>query len=410
MKKIICILIYILIIISLSGCWDRIEPKTMAIANSAIYDIEDDGTYRVTVEFMNPTVSSGGGGSGGGGGGGSGGKKSPSITETGEAKAPAEAIRNVSLSLDKYLFAGHNNARIFSERLAKKGVLPTIDFLLRDHLTDETPLMLVVKGDHPDLLYSCSIGLSDMLGDYIKGLNDSQNNSITKAVFITLLDFIKDYYTEGRQPVMGLAEIVESQTKPSGNTITSPQETNNKNYKIKYEGLAAFKEGNLVGYLNGDEARSYSMIVNDLKVAHYTINHNDYSTVIRVDHSGSDIKTNIDNGKIIINVNVTNRVEISQEGDTTNITKIDELKKIEKEINEQIKNDLLATIKKVQTEFVSDIFGFGIYMHNQHPKEWKNMKDNWDEIFSKATINVEVKTCINRTGEIREPFKLEVYE
>jgi spore germination protein KC len=380
----------------------------MAIENSVVYDIKDDGTYKVTVEFMNPTVASGGAGSGGG----SGSNKSSSITITGEAKSPAEAVRNISLSLEKNLFAGHNNARIFSEKLAKKGILPTIDFLLRDHLTDETPLMLVVKGENPDLIYLSSIGLSNMLGDYIKDLNDSQNNSISKAVFITMLDFVKDYYAEGKQPIMGLAEMVECETKPSGNTISSSQQSSNgsKTYKIKYEGLAAFKEGNLVGYLNGDEARSYGMIVNDLKVAHYTINHNNYSTVIRVDHSSSDIKTKNENGKIIIDVRVTNRVEISQESDATNITKIEELKKIEKEIDEQIKNDLLTTIKKVQTEFASDIFGFGIYMHNQHPKEWKNFKNNWDELFSKATINVEVKTSINRTGEIREPFKLEVYE
>jgi spore germination protein KC len=225
-----------------------------------------------------------------------------------------------------------------------------------------------------------------------------------------LLDFIKDYYAEGKQPVMGLAEIVESDTKPSGNTITSPEESNNKNYKLNYEGLAAFKDDKLVGYLNGDEARAYSMIVNDLKIAHYSINHNDYSTVIKIDHSSSNIKTKIDNDKIMIDVIVSNKVEISQEGDTTNVTKLEDLKKIEKVIDEQIKNDLLSTIKKVQTEFASDIFGFGMRVHNQHPKEWKNMKNNWDELFSKATINVEVNTCINRTGEIREPFKLEVYE
>jgi spore germination protein KC len=381
----------------------------MAIENSAIYDIKDDGTYKITVEFMNPTASSGntGGGSSGGGG-----NKSSSITVIGEAKSPAEGIRNVALSLEKKLFAGHNNVRIFSEKLAKKGVIPTIDFLLRDYLTDETPLMLVVKGDNPNLIYSCSIGLSDMLGDYIKSINDSQNNSISRAVFITLLDFIKDYYAEGKQPVMGLAEIVENDTNSPGNTITPTQQSTNENktYKLKYEGLAAFKEGNLVGYLNGDEARSYSMIVNDLQVAYYTISQNDYATVIKIDHSGSDIKTKIENGKIIIDLKVSNRVEITQEGDATNITKIGELKKIEKVIDEQIKKDLLFTIKKVQTEFASDIFGFGMYVHNQHPKEWKNIKDNWDELFSKATVNVEVKTSINRTGQIREPFKLEVYE
>jgi spore germination protein KC len=408
MKKIFYIVIYILIIFSLTGCWDRREPKSLAIANSIIYDIKDDGTYKIIVEIMNPISSSGGAG---GGGSTSGGNKSSSITVVGEAKSPAEAIRNITSGLDKSLFAGHNNARIFSEKIAKKGITTVLDFILRDHLTDETPLMLVVKGEKPDLIYSSSIGLSNMFGDYIKNLNDSQNNSTSKSVFISMLDFVKDYYAEGKEPVMGLAEIVECNTEPSGNTIEPQQPSiDSKKYKIKYEGLAVFKEDKLLGYLNGEEARVYGMIVNDLKVAHYTINYNDNATVIRIDHSGSNIKTKIDNGKIIIDVKIKNTVELSQEGDTTDITRLEELKKIEKVIDEQIKNDLLATIKKVQTEFASDIFGFGMYMHIQNTKEWEKFKDNWNELFSKATINVEVSTCINRAGEVREPFKLEVYE
>ena len=135
MKKLICALLCAAILPALTGCFSRREPKTLAIVESAIYDLTEDGQYRVTLEIMNPAAA--GGAMGGGG------DSSPNITVTGVAASAPEALREVSFQLEKTIFGGHNRVRIFTERFAKQDMFSIMDFFARDHLTDETSMIVV---------------------------------------------------------------------------------------------------------------------------------------------------------------------------------------------------------------------------------------------------------------------------
>jgi hypothetical protein len=42
------------IALMLSGCWNKREPADLAIVDSSLYDINDDGTYKITVAVINP--------------------------------------------------------------------------------------------------------------------------------------------------------------------------------------------------------------------------------------------------------------------------------------------------------------------------------------------------------------------
>ena len=84
-----------------------------------------------------------------------------------------------------------------------------------------------------------------------------------------------------------------------------------------------------------------------------------------------------------------------------------EIKKLEEAFNEKLKKDVEGAIKKAQQEFESDIFGFGEFVHDQHPKEWRDMKKDWDEKFKEAEISVSVESRIRRYGEIKRPFRYE---
>ncbi len=35
-----------------TGCWSQEEPKTLAIISSVLYDIKEDGQYKVVAEIM----------------------------------------------------------------------------------------------------------------------------------------------------------------------------------------------------------------------------------------------------------------------------------------------------------------------------------------------------------------------
>lgn len=400
MKRGCCVIFCLLVFLSPSGCWSRKEPKTLALVNSALYDFSDAGGFQMMIEVLNPAAEGGikGGGSG----------KSPNITAVSEGRSVPEAIRNVSESLERTIFGGHNKVRFFSERFAKTDMISIMDYLLRDHLTDENPLMVIVRNEDPKQIYSCAIGLSDTVGDYLESMSKTQPDTTANSVFIKNLDFIKDYYSEGKQPVVGVVELVESEFKPSNNSSMdskSAQDSSKNEYRLKYEGLAAFKDDKLAGYMNGGETRAYNFIVNN--VQNSIISSEDGQTVGAVHNSKAKIKTQINEGRITVDIKIKAGIAILQEGGILDISKTEALKTVESDFNRQMEKEITAVIKKVQTEFQSDIFGFGVSVHKQHPKEWKKIKENWDVYFAGAAVKVSVESSVNRSGEIKQPFKLE---
>lgn len=379
----------------LSGCWDRKEPKTMALVSSAVYDLKDDGNYQITIEITNPSTKEGVSEATGG--------KSTSITYMGENLSIPESARSISRSIDKSIFSSHTKVRFLSEKFAKKDVAPVFDYLLRSYHLDENPLLMVIKEEDPSKIYTCEIGLSETVGGYIESISNSLPSITSKSVFSDARGFIKDYYRDGKQPVVGTIKFVKNKA-PSSN---AQEESKEEQLNIECEGLAAFKDTKLVGFLDGVEARAYNFIVNKMKTALISIpNEIDY-TVFTVDRSKSKIETFFKDGKVSAKVSLNVYLSAMQQGGNIDVSQMDSIKQLEQQINELLKKELSDTIKKAQTELKSDIFGFGISMHIQNPEQWKQLRFNWDEEFSKAKIDVKVDSSIRRTGQIKKAFREE---
>ncbi|MFA5675752.1 MAG: Ger(x)C family spore germination protein [Christensenellales bacterium] len=404
LKKALCALLCAAALSCAAGCWNKQEPQDLAIIHSMIYDVDEDGQFILTVEIMNPSDTSGGTDGGGG--------TTESLIAVGKGESVREAVSNVSKSVEKFVFAGHNKARIFTERFAESEIPNLLDFLCRDHLTDEMPIMIVIKGKTPEEVHFCSSGFSDMIGDYFKDLSKIQREHTSKAVFVTTLDFIKDYLIDGKQPVTGVAELKSQDTpqKSEGQQGGGEQQKGDKQQGgekklVLYEGLAAFKDGKLAGFLNGEETRAYNILINDLGNAYITIPSGDGLTVFKIEDSRADITASVNGGDISFYVNIQMILNIREESGGIDISKDQWLKIIEQRFNEKMQEEIKLAIQKVQREFASDIFGFGRHLHLQLPEKWREFKNNWDDYFAKAVFYVTVDSTVNRTGQIKGPFK-----
>ncbi len=409
MKKTICVIIIIFSVILVSGCWSCKEPKTLAIAESALIDMTGDGLYKMTVEIMNPAGMGGAGIQGGGGSG-----KNPYITITAIGKSIRESISN-QLAREYTDFGAHVKARFFSERYAKNGIGSTLEVIARDRLTDENAISAVIKGNDPERIYSSMIGLSGNVGTYIENLSNFHPYNSAKGVFVSALDFIKDYYAEGKEPVCGLITLVKSNDLSSGNNEPAQQESGesttsqslSERYEIIYEGLAAFKDDKLVGYMDGEEAEIYNLLENKVRGAIITVpvGKDMDSAVLHISGATADIKVIVADGKAVIDITLKIPANIAQVNGNLDITEPEVLKEIEQNFNALVKEKTIAAIKKAQSEFNSDIFGFGNALHMQHPAIWRNIKNDWNDVyFTSAEINVAVKSVIVLAGEEEEPF------
>lgn len=411
MKRLVFLLICIIAVFPLSGCWSSKEPKEMAYVDSAMDDKNEDGTFTVIAEIMNPQGLQGAGMIGGGGG-----KQNPYITIAGTGTSIREAITDQSVSRERIDFGAHIKANLLTERFARdqENVISLLDLMARESLTDEKPQTLVVKGDHPEKIYDSMLGTSSMVGDYIDQLRNNQPKNMAKGVFVTVLEFIRDYYTEGKEPVTGLITLVESTDKSSGNTKIGSSGGNaagvkeSVNYSISYEGLAAFRDAGLVGFMDGTEAQAYNFIENKIQAAYITVPVDDIdSAVLNISNSNTEIKANVINGKAEISINVKAIAAISEDGGRTDVMVAKGQKAIEGRLNSKLEQQILETINKAQTEFKSDIFGFGEFLHIQHPDIWKNVKSQWnDDYFANAVVSVTVISDVSFAGEIKKPIEL----
>ena len=393
MKKLCCVFLSILTAVLLSGCWSRTEPKTLSLLNSILYDVKEDGSYTLTKEIMKlsgETASKGGGE----------GQTNSVIPIICRGKTIAEAARDEFNG--RLLYGGFLKARLFTENLAQKGMGPVMDFLTRDPLTDEMTYMVLVDDPDPSRIYASITGLSDMIGNHIEDLSQTQPSLTSESIFVRALDFIRDYNTDGKQPVMGRIKIAENESKPISKS-SQPLQDN----RIIYSGLAAFKGDRLVGYMDGTETRAYNFVTNQIKSAIISSQVDDYLTTAKVKKSKAEIKTRIENEQATITVKMKISLIVVQEEGTIDVNEIRSDKLIEQGFNTLLEEEIKASIQKAQKEFESDIFGFGTYVHIQQPKDWEKIKTNWDTIFSEAKVNVTVVSSIVMSGESRRSFSME---
>jgi len=379
-----------------AGCWNKKEPKDLAIAESVLYDRTADGC-RIVTEFMDLKGSS------------EKESKASNTTVISQGSTYRDAVTNSANSINKTIYGGHVYVRFLSEATARQGIAGLLDFVLRDHLTDETPLIMVVKGDDPVSIYQCDTGLSDSVGVYIKGSSVSQTKATSTSVFPTTLNFVKDFLSDAKQPVAGVVNIVSAEEeKPSGNPDGGS--SSGKSGRILVEGLAAFRDDKLVGFFNAEETRAYNIILGEVRTAVISVPFLNSYVVCEVTKAAADITAKIENNGFTFNVKIKASMRILANATEEDISEADATTKIEKAFNEYLLPQIASAVEKAQREFKSDIFGFGKSVHKQYPDEWKKIRKEWDDIFSKSAVTISVESSVYQTGEIRDSLLSEFSE
>jgi len=397
-KKTFIFIILIVTVFVSSGCWSRLEPKELAVITSIIYDLGEEKTYKTIMEVLSPaagmsTQSSNGGNQ----------KKFKLIVT--EGFSLAEALRNSSEHIERRIYGGSNKVRFFTEKIALSSLKESMDFFLRDHIADERPMMIMIKGQEDPLkIYDVEMGLSEQLGVFAENMVRKQEEATGYSVLVTTLDFVKDYLDEGKQPVMGVIEIKDNDAAIPGQEGGSDQSAPKK--VLSYDGLAVFKGEKLSGYMDDKQARAYNVLINKIKEAYYDFPLGEKTVTARLLKSKTDIKTDFKNDKVTVNINIKSKTLLLQDQNLSeDLSDNNVVLEIQKSFNEEMKRQIMETVTKVQSDYKSDIFGFGGYFHNDYPEEWKSIKGRWDDdYFTSAEIVVNVESNLECEGETRQPF------
>lgn len=374
--------------LTLSGCWNSRELNTLGIVGIIGFDIDkNQSKIKISAEIFDPLSNSGSSDS----------KPVAAnyIQSTGDTIF--DTIRNITVKYDRKLFFPHIKFYIFSEEAARHGLIDYIDWYQRDHEPRLTPIILVAKNTTAEEIMGIHSGVGSTPTDYLEKLI-SIRGANSKVEGVNVLQFINAHYSKGVNPVVG---VISKESLPFINrNINDPSSS-----ILNAEGAAVFNTGALVGFLDGHETRGLNFVTNKVKSGIISISDTEKNSFSSLEIIKSKSKNSVDlsNNEVTLNVNTKIIGMLGEETNNVDLKDIDATKSLEIKFSEVVKKEIETSIKKVQLEYKSDVFGFGNIMHKTYPKQWKTMSKDWHNIFASAKVNVNVTVSINRTGLVNTP-------
>lgn len=363
------------------GCWDNHELNTLFIVTGVGLDQEQDSDQiRISLEI---------------------GKAKAEQEESGKSPNPSIVFRTVSPTMmeglstldrdsSRNMLLQHNQVLLFGEDLAKKGIEEDIDWFVRDQESRMEVLVMVAAGKAEDVL-SASLVQESISGIYLSRMVQDLNR-ISPYYKVRMIDFVSRLREETSAPVAPMVSLVD---------------TGEEKKNIKLEGFAVFKHGKMIGRLNEKEMQSYVWSMGRTERCNVVSDTPEGSAVFHVKYLNVNTK---------VALSGEDRVKVSMEAEATlnvgqlrgfeGVSQQDFLPVLTKAAEEQIQRQIERTFQKAQ-EMNADIYGIGTDISRKHPKQWKEMKDRWDEIFPRIQLEVKTKVSIPGTGQIVQSLKME---
>lgn len=404
-KKKVLIISYLLVVsIILSSCTDISEIKDLAIVSAIGIDLDDDNVI-LTCEIYNPLYSKEADGA-------SSASYSVAFVQ-GKGKDLFDAIRDTYLHFDRKLFFSHAKVLIIGEELAKAGIIQHLDYFIRSQQPRENIKILVAKEGKAHEVMGIMGELSLSGGEYISDILDNFNRT-GKIINISLAEYYKYYYNINNEPVIGVVQTEErkgvlGERKKSGPTRTI----------LSLGGGAITKRDSLIGYFTPDEMLGFNFIVDDIQggVIIFTklgklnnnipvIGNEGKFTSIEILKSKTQNDIKIKDGNVHLDINVKLKGSLIEENRAVDLDDEEILKILEDSCSKEVEKIIFKTLDKSQKEFKQDNFSIGEAVHRKYPELWKEIAEDWDNIFSEMTYSISVETEIAKIGFINLPSNL----
>jgi len=371
------LIIIIFLLLHLCGCWDSQDLEELSFPLAAAYDVHSPGSADpsdppaqpgnklVDLTTLVPNLAPK--------------TKLPVNVETHSGVTIADARQRRGLTDADTYVTGMNQIIIIGEELARCGLNPYMDSLLRDPTIPDSMYFSVAAGRGEDILKTPIKNYSNM-GNFLVALF----KGIQQRTFIpaTQLGEFYRYQSTGKNPV---APILER-----------------KGERVIISGVAVFKKDRMVKKLTVEEGHDL-VLLRGLKGRSYLPFSKKASETY---HRGAVLVRN--SRKVQYNQNqqghnfiITVKLEGSLEEHSHQAPITEEhLQEIEKTIEQQVKTQCETFINMMQEEIKVDCIDISKYALAKTRRALEKEIDN-PEFIQNANIQVKVKVHLENTGESR---------
>lgn len=386
MKKFIII---ITLCFCLTGCWDYYELNNVAICTGIAIDKYED-KYEVTYLISNAKkteVSSKEGEAG-------------TTTYNGVGQTVQDAINDLKLKMPFEPYIGHLIVAIISDELAKEGMGQIMDLLARDTESRDFFYVLLAKETKAKDILEIISPLESFPSQTIASDIETSSSNTSLIYKITYNDFLYNLLEEGKDPILNSVSILGNIEKGSDEktlSSTVPKAT------IKIETIGIFKDDKLLGYADSDETRGINLLTDDVENFYVKTKCEDTYIMSYIVNMKSKTKIDVDNKKV--DVKITGDATIMEANCNLDL----EDPKVIEDIGNDINEELVKIINKgsylVQKKYNSDVLGYGMQIHKKNPQKWKEVQNDWDNIFKDLEINSKVDINVKTKGSLTTTIK-----
>ncbi|RTE02984.1 Ger(x)C family spore germination protein [Paenibacillus whitsoniae] len=371
----------------LTGCWSRRELNQLLIALGIGIDWVD-GEYLVSFQVVNPSEISE--------------KRSssyrpPSTLYQARGRTIFEAARSLTAEAPRKIYMGHLQMYVIGESLARRDIRDFIDSAFRDNETRMDFNIVVARGTSAENILKLYTPLEKLpTYNMQQSLKTSQQNW-APTIAITLDELLKMMSGTGYEPaITGIRIVGESKIGQYRENIDPFQPPS----RFRYSGIAAFKEGKLIAWLNEEESKGYTDLTNHLDSTSISVPCGKQQFVgIEVTSSTSKLKTAIVDGNPQVTISIRAEANVVDRAcRDVDLTLPDTILKLQDEGKEIIQANVESAVKRVKA-LRTDIVGFGSMFAKEHPDYWKTVKTDWNDTwFPQVQVRYDISLFLRNTG------------
>ncbi|KGR85296.1 hypothetical protein CD30_19180 [Ureibacillus massiliensis 4400831 = CIP 108448 = CCUG 49529] len=398
-SKFFCLLLFIPF---LSACWDQIAIDERAyVVALGLGKSEDENKIQVTFLITNPELS----------------KK--------EAGTNEPALETISFQANDVIVAKNKansviakevsynllRAVIISEEFAKEDrTLRWMYDLSKEYEIKRNVPLIVVKESIDTFFQNNRPQLETKIHKYFDLILESANKSglIPKSnlnSYYRVTEADGDLYLV----IYGTSEISQGGDGTEDEFIAGKMDIQGETNQVQFIGSAIFKEGKMIGKLNGEETRLAILLNNTLKMGviytTYTDPFNEkYKITSRIlNKENIHVKMDLKNNSPSVDVSIPIYMDIMTQHSMVDYVNDSEKRGIlKKSIEKEITDKITALVKRTQEEFKGEPFGWSIIARKQFATLPEYREFDWMNTYPSMEVNIKVEVNFGNFGQQSE--------
>lgn len=299
-----------------------------------------------------------------------------------EGRSIQDILRSLALQLPYPVYTDHLESIVINQETASTYDLSILlDQMLRDNTTRLSPLVVLSKEQASDILNTNIEG--EIPSSYISSIFENETSTLKLL------------------PGVRLGQVASNLSSQKSFVLPNVKKLKNT-VKVDGAGVIKGKDGKLKGFLTIKETEGINWLSGKGKAGLLEFKDDKGNTIVyEVQNYRTKVKPKFQNEHLSFQVQVKAQGWINEDWSRSSHNMSEQyVKKLQYYAEKEIKKLMASSLEKLQKDYKTDVVDFSDSFRIAYPREYKTMKKNWDEFFSKADVSFRTDVQIINTGDV----------